>query len=208
MIEAKDLEISFSGETIVKGLSFYVPRGSKATLQGRSGSGKSSVLLSLLGFVKPVSGEIIINGQLLDESTVKQIRSTTAWVPQELGINLEYARDLLFLPFSFKLNKALYPTSEETYNILTLFGLHIDILDKPLKELSGGEKQRISLCSAFLQKKPLILLDEPTSALDAKTKSTVTKFFMQSNKHTILSASHDDLWAKYNDLVIDITKYH
>ncbi len=208
MIEVKDLEISYSGKSIINGLTFHVPEGYKATLKGRSGSGKSSVLMSLLGFVKPANGIIKINGYILNDSTIRKIRSITAWVPQELGFNLEYTHELLLLPFSFRLNKSSYPTQVEINNALTDFGLNPDILEKSLKELSGGEKQRISLCSALLQKKPLLFLDEPTSALDAKTKSIVTEIFLQNKNLTLLSASHDDMWAKYNDLVIDITKYH
>ncbi len=208
MIEVKDLEISYSGKSIINGLTFHVPEGYKATLKGRSGSGKSSVLMSLLGFVKPANGIIKINGYILNDSTIRKIRSITAWVPQELGFNLEYTHELLLLPFSFRLNKSSYPTQVEINNALTDFGLNPDILEKSLKELSGGEKQRISLCSALLQKKPLLFLDEPTSALDAKTKSIVTEIFLQNKNLTLLSSSHDDMWAKYNDLVIDITKYH
>ena len=208
MIEVNDLAVKFSGKTIFSGLSFKLPAGTKAALKGQSGSGKSSVLMSVLGFVRPYKGTIKINGNFLNTTTIKQIRSITAWVPQELSFDLEYTRDLLMLPFSFKQNKKLYPAKHDTDQILNDFGLHPGILDKPLKELSGGEKQRISLCSAMLQKKPILLLDEPTSALDSNTKSIITRRITQNNNMTILSASHDDMWAEYNDLVIDITKYH
>ncbi len=208
MIEVNDLAVKFSGKTIFSGLSFKLPAGTKAALKGQSGSGKSSVLMSVLGFVRPYKGTIKINGDFLNNTTIKQIRSITAWVPQELSFDLEYTRDLLMLPFSFKQNKNTYPAKHDTDQILKDFGLHPGILDKPLKELSGGEKQRISLCSAMLQKKPILLLDEPTSALDSKTKSIITRIITQNNNMTILSASHDDMWAEYNDLVIDITKYH
>lgn len=207
MIEVKDLAISFSDKTILSGLDFYLPKGKKATLKGRSGSGKSSVLMSLLGFIEPSSGIIKINGSELDSSTIKQIRSITAWVPQEMEFNLTYTWELLMLPFNFKLNKDCQPSQDEKSRMLLKFDLLPNIIEKPLKNLSGGEKQRISLCSALLQKKPLLLLDEPTSALDSNTKANITKLFTQNNNMTILSASHDDYWAEHNDIVIDITKY-
>ncbi len=208
MVEVKDLAITFSGKTIIGGLTFRLPDGCKATLKGPSGSGKSSVLMALMGFVKPSGGVIRINSSELNDSTIKQVRSITAWVPQEFGFNLEYARELLLLPFNFKLNKNCQPSQEEISGMLYEFGLSPEIIDKPLKNLSGGEKQRISLCSALLQKKPLLLLDEPTSSLDLNTKKIVTKMFTQNNGLTVLSASHDDYWAEHNDQVIDITAYH
>lgn len=207
MIEVDDLAISFSGEIIITGMSFKIPAGSKATLKGPSGSGKSSVLMALLGFVKPLKGTIKINDHLQNSTTINQIRSITSWVPQELGFDLEFANDLLLLPFSFKLNRTALPTKQETDKMLIHFDLHPDILERSLKELSGGEKQRIALCSALLQKKPILLLDEPTSALDNKTKTTVTKIITQNNNLTVLSASHDDMWADHNDIVIDISNY-
>ena len=207
MIEVKDLAISFSDKTILSGLDFYLPKGKKATLKGRSGSGKSSVLMAILGFIKPPFGIIKINGSELNNSTIKQVRSITAWVPQEMEFNLTYTWELLMLPFNFKINKNSQPSQDEKNHMLLNCNLSPSIVEQPLKNLSGGEKQRISLCSALLQKKPLLLLDEPTSALDSNTKATITKLFTKNNNLTILSASHDDYWAEYNDIVIDITKY-
>ena len=207
MIEVNNLTITFTGKTIINNLSFKIPAQGKATLKGPSGSGKSSLIMALLGFVIPSSGIIKINENILNNSSIKHIRSMTAWAPQELNFDFIYTRELLLLPFGFEANKSSFPSQNNINQTLEKLGLNPVILEKPLKNISGGEKQRISLCSALLQNKPILLLDEPTSALDLETKTKIAKLFSQSDQ-TIVSASHDDLWCKYNDTIIDITKYN
>ena len=208
MIEVINLTIKYSEKTIINNLSFRIEKGSKLALKGRSGSGKSTILLSLLGFVKPAKGNIKINELSVNRSNIKKIRSLTAWVPQELSFDLRFTHELLMLPFNFKINKTALPSQKSVNYILEKFGLNPEILNEELKHISGGEKQRISLCSSLLQNKPIILLDEPTSALDNTSKAYITDIFMNNPNITVLSASHDDYWVNNNEQNIDITKYH
>jgi putative ABC transport system ATP-binding protein len=155
MIQVKNLVVRFDKDTILNQLSFEVKPGAKVTIKGVSGSGKSTLLKTLMGFIIPQSGEIKILGYRLEKNHLHHIRANIAWVPQELSLSLNTARELLMMPFSFARNKALTPDEKDIENILLALGLECSLLNKSLHEISGGQKQRIALASCVLLKRPL-----------------------------------------------------
>lgn len=205
MIQVKNLVVRFDKDTVLNNLSFEVKKGAKAVIKGLSGSGKSTLLKTLMGFVIPQSGEIKILGNPLQESHICHVRSNLTWLPQELNLPLNSARELLMMPFSFARNKDLTPTEEDIEKIFFALGLECNLLNKSLHEISGGQKQRIALASCLLLKKPLLFLDEPTSALDAISKHKVISLLFGNPELTILSLSHDEDWIKHSKKVIDLS---
>lgn len=204
MVKFEQVCLSFENRPLIHNLSFHLPPGGKAVLKGESGSGKTTLIKALLGFQPIDSGKITIDGIPQQNGSEKQIRSRTAWLPQEISGTAETAEEFLLHPFQFKSNRHLSPSNAAISEILEAFRLKQDILQKELKHISGGEKQRLGLASILLLKKKLIILDEPTSALDLQTRNSVTDYILQNKELTLLASSHDEYWIAQSDLIITL----
>lgn len=204
MIKIDRLTVRYNNEIPFRELSFEVKRGEKVTLTGPSGSGKSTLLNVIPGFVYPEQGNVYINNTLLSEDTVTDLRKLTAWLPQELNLELDNVETLLYYPFGFKENKDKKPSKEKVCQLLDRLLLEENLLTKSLQEISGGQKQRIALCSAILLEKPVLLLDEPTSALDDKSCDRVCEMILALTDTTVLAASHDHRWINKMGRQIEI----
>lgn len=203
MVNIENLSISYEYE-VIKNFNLEVKKGEKIGLSGPSGVGKSTILHALLGFVEPTKGEIWINQLNLSSSTIKQIRKTIGWLPQELSLRFETVNELFYFPFSFQENKKQYPHSSEVHNTLNMLKLEKSILSKKTDEISGGQKQRIVLASQLLLKKSILLMDEPSSALDIESQELLLQLIRDFPQLTIISASHNQHWLKQMDRVIPI----
>jgi len=204
MISIKNLTIRFQDELVIDELSFEIKAGSKSCFTGPSGSGKSTLINSILGFVSPQKGEISVDGVLLNRHSIREIRSNTAYLPQALNLPLDTVKELIYYPFEFKRNKANKPKEKEVLELMKIFGLEENLIDKSLGEISGGQKQRFALISCVLQKKPLLILDEPTSALDNISVDRIISYLFEKKDLTLLSASHHDDWIKHCNFLVSM----
>ncbi|MFU8787730.1 MAG: ATP-binding cassette domain-containing protein [Methylobacter sp.] len=180
-------------KTILSDISFTLLPGEKAALCGKSGSGKSSILKTLLGLHAPSSGTVYVQGQVLTPASVRTIRSFAAYIGQEPMLGADSVQEALLLPFQFKSHRDHRPTTAQIMAVLQRLQLPEDILNQASSRISGGEKQRIALARGLLLGKKLYLLDEVTSALDAKSKQAVFDVFSDPEL-TVLSVAHDPEW--------------
>lgn len=204
MIKAENITISYNDLTPILDFSFEIPTNSKCVLIGPSGRGKSSLLNSIAGFVNPTMGKLSVHNIEINEQNIAQIRKTISYLPQELNLDLPTCKQLLYYPFTFKINKSIKPTEKEIKQILEKLLLPLDILEKQLSEISGGQKQRLALASILLLKRPILLLDEPTSALDDASTTAVIDTILALNQVTVISASHDSRWIEKMNLSISL----
>ncbi|NPA43200.1 MAG: ATP-binding cassette domain-containing protein [Chlorobi bacterium] len=203
VIEVRDLRVHYEGLTLFGGLSFQIRKGEKVAVAGESGSGKSTLIHTLLGFVPSFEGQVRIWDMPLDALHIDRIRKLTTWTPQDLGFTVfPSVRELFFTPFRFKANRKLMPSPQQIREIFDLFELPPDILDRPVKEISGGQKQRLVLAISVLLQKPLMFLDEPTSALNTEIKQKITDFLLKSPEVTLLAATHDEYFLSRVSKVI------
>lgn len=174
MIEIKNLTKNFNALSVLKGIDISMPDSGITALLGPNGSGKTTMLKSVLGMVIPDSGEILYNG----ESVLNQhrYRNTIAYLPQiaQFPENLT-GRELIDL---FK----------ETKTGATREGVLIDMfdiekeLDKKMGTLSGGNKQKINITLALMHDEPFIILDEPSSGLDPLSISKFKDFLLEEKQ--------------------------
>jgi putative ABC transport system ATP-binding protein len=204
VIKIENLSLSFHDQKIFENFSLHINRGDKIAVRGESGRGKSSLLKLILGFIPVYNGRIIIDDILLQDSTVKQIRKKTSWLPQDTSIQSSTVNELLFTPFEFAENKKSIPSEDEINSLLQEFHLKLNIRKKKVKEISGGQKQRILLISSLLLKKPILLLDEPSSALDDTVKKIVCDYIFMQNDLTVAASTHDEYWIEKSDKVIEL----
>ncbi|MGR9085671.1 MAG: ABC transporter ATP-binding protein [Gammaproteobacteria bacterium] len=191
------------GKTILSNISLTLFPGEKAVLSGKSGSGKTSVLRTLLGLHPLSQGMIYFQEKPLTPLTVQAIRNCTAYIGQEPILGAESVREALLLPFQFKSHRGHRPTQPQLDAVLQRLRLPGDILNRHSNRISGGEKQRIALARGLLLGKTLYLLDEVTSALDGESKQAVFEVFSDPGL-TILSVAHDPEWLERCNIIFEL----
>ncbi len=206
MLDIKDLSLSYGEREILRAFSLRVERGEVVCLCGESGCGKSSLLKAVLGFV-PAEGEISVEGKVLSEETVGEIRRQIAYLPQEVALPYETVAEMVEAPFLLKANKGVRFSKERLWEDWRMLGLNFSLFDKRVAEISGGERQRIMLSVAGLLGKPLLLADEPTSALDAESVERVGDYIRMlavERGMTLVVVSHSEKFAEGCDRVVRI----
>ena len=172
-LEFRKVCFSYRGDrTVLDCLSFFVDRGEKVALVGISGCGKSTIGHLATRLYDPDAGSVLIDGMDLRDLGQRNLRSVVTVVPQEpVLFDATMRENLLYGDPS--------ATSRDLEEVVSLAQLH-DVIRKlprgfeePLgpmgRKLSGGEKKRVALARAFLQRPQILILDEVTSALDGPT---------------------------------------
>lgn len=190
-LQLDDVTVRFGSKTVLANLDLTLAPGEKLVLAGASGCGKTTVLRCLLGFVRPESGRVLIDGQPLTAENVWQARGRIGYVPQEPDPPPGTVRDVIAAPFAYQANRHLRDRLDRRDELLDRFELGRDLLDKDIATLSGGEKQRVAIVSAILLDRRILLLDEPSSALDEARQRTVVDFFRRQDALTVLAVTHD-----------------
>lgn len=201
-IEIENLTLQFGEQTVLERFSLSIQPGQKIYLSGNSGTGKSSLLRSLLGFIEPRQGQIRIGGNLLNGKSVWPLRRQMAYVAQEPQLGSGKVRQLLQRPFAWKTNHCLTYNADHVADLCRRLHLPEMLLDKDIAELSGGEKQRIALISAILLQRSIYLLDEATSAVDAESKKAILDYWAARTDLTIVIVSHDTAVSSIADRVV------
>jgi len=204
MVVFENISIRYLQEQVLHGFSMSVNLGEKISLSGSSGSGKSTILASILGFVSPDNGVITVDKLPVNATNIHHIRSISSWFPQELSFDVKQCKSLVMLPFLFKQNKAITPSIKNVQSLMERLLLDPCILDKQTSEISGGQKQRLILTSVLLLKKPILLLDEPNSALDLESTNALLSEIFKLEKTTVISCSHDPIWNQGMQRIIHI----
>ncbi len=167
--------------------SLEVNGGSIVGILGESGSGKSTMLDLIAGFLEPVSGDILLDGEALLALPIERRPVTILFQQHNLFEHLSVKKNIL-LGISPR-GKSTAEIDTKISQILQEMGL-LSHLDKLPSALSGGQQQRVALARALLRKKPILLLDEPFSGLDRKTRlemlSLVQSITQREGLHTIM----------------------
>jgi putative ABC transport system ATP-binding protein len=205
MLKFEDIYLSYKGEMLISGLSFEVETGEKACVVGRSGSGKTTLLKMIPGFEFPDKGSVYFDGDRIEAGNIVEVRKQIAWLPQNYSVlGMGKVEEIILRQFTFGVNKSIAPSREELIATMRKLGLEASQLEDDFQELSGGEKQRVALMICKLMKRRLVILDEPSSALDKKSVDLVAEMFLDDEKLTVISTSHDELWRSKCNKIIEL----
>jgi iron complex transport system ATP-binding protein len=214
MIEVKNLSFKYNknGKTVLDNLSFTIEKGTVNVLIGLNGSGKTTLIKTLAGLLENYSGEIVLDGKKLSEIKIQDRAKIMSYVAQRNNSVDDFlVREYLLFGRVNKLSFYSSPKKEDEDEMLKCaerFKI-THLLDKKLGEISGGERQIVSICAAIVQDTDLIVLDEPTSALDIKNQNkvlSVIKQIAQDKGKTFILSSHNPNHALYLDSNVYVLK--
>lgn len=197
MISLDGLTKSFGGNKVLDGISLNVKQGEIATLLGSSGTGKSVLLLHLVGLLSPDSGRITVGGQeitQLSERELLKFRRNIGYLFQDGALYdfMTVAENLAFpLRENGKVNRAVIGRKVVEY--LKMVDM-LEAADKYPSELSGGMRKRAALARALIMDAKVLLCDEPTSGLDPIRSHDIALLIRDLSKKmgtTTLMTSHD-----------------
>lgn len=208
MIVAKNITKSFDTLQVLKGVDLHIASREIVSIMGPSGAGKTT-LLQLLGTLdRPDSGTIHIDGT--DVLNLGE-RALSAFRNQHVGFVFQFHQ---LLPEFTALENVMMPAliagttfkaaQAEANRLLDYLKLSDRIYHKP-SELSGGEKQRVAVARALINKPSVILADEPSGSLDSKNREELHRLFFDLRDNfnqTILIVTHDMELASISDRVI------
>jgi len=206
MIKLENVEIKREDHLLLQNINLSINKGAKTVITGHSGSGKTSLLLAIMGCYKINVGIIKVNSLEVNSHNLDIIRKSIAYIAQEPVLGTENVHDALLLPFTFKANHSNKPELSRIHQLLERVNLKPSILKKNVISISGGEKQRIAIIRAILMKKKIFLVDEATTGLGSVSRKAVIDIFKNS-EYTVLSVSHDPEWIKQQNEIYQIQDY-
>jgi iron complex transport system ATP-binding protein len=168
LLRVEALSASLGGRDVLRDIGFAVGRGELIGLIGPNGAGKSALLKAMLGLI-PSQGSVVIGGRDLRELTPVERARRVAYLPQEREVAWPLkARDIVALgriphlaPFA-QLGAADHDAIARAMHLADIAGL----AERPVSEMSGGERARVLIARALAQDAPLLLADEPVAGLD------------------------------------------
>ncbi|MDF2803951.1 MAG: transporter related [Anaerocolumna sp.] len=213
---------TFSGNNIVAGydkkiiinnIDVVIPSNKISVIIGANACGKSTLLKTLARLIKPVSGEVVLDGKQISEIPPKQLAQILGLLPQSPvvpeGITVS---DLVsrgrfpYQNFLKGMDKKDYEAVEEALEIMGI----TELANRSVDELSGGQRQRVWIAMALAQQTDILLLDEPTTFLDITYQVEILDLLTDLNRKrgtTIAMVLHDiNLSARYADYIFAVKK--
>ena len=190
IFELDNLGLVSPEKMILDGISLSIKEGEHLTITGPSGSGKSSLLKLLAALVSPSSGQLFYRGQDLGDLDPVAYRREVSYCFQQPVLFGQTVRDNVAFPFEIR---QIPFDQERVLTALARLNLGPEFLEKPIKDLSGGEKQRVALVRNLLFEPKVLLLDEVSSGLDEKTKILLRTFLKDLHQEgvTLIEVTHD-----------------
>ncbi len=203
IFELEHLGLASPEKIMLEDVSLSVEAGAHLTITGPSGSGKSSLLKLLAALVSPSSGRIVYQGRDLEDLDPVAYRREVSYCFQQPLLFGQTVRDNMAFPFEIR---QLPFDQERVLSALARLNLGPELLEKPIKELSGGEKQRVALVRNLLFEPKVLLLDEVSSGLDEQTKLLLRAFLKDLHQEgvTLIEVTHDQKEIEAADQLLTI----
>ena len=203
LINVVNLVKNFDEQSVIKNISFNVKKNSIVGILGKNGAGKTTLLGMLLGLITPTKGDIFILG--------KNLKLNKKEILSEINFQSPYVD--LPKKMTVEQNLSFYSRLYGVKNFNTVIENLVDdlkirnLVKKNYGSLSAGQKTKINLCKALLNKPKLLLLDEPTASLDPETSIFIRNYLLEyqkKNGSSILITSHnlDEVQAMCSNIIL------
>lgn len=197
MVELKDVSFRYgSQKTILKGAFFKASEGRLHVILGRNGTGKTTVLDLMFGFLKPQEGHVYCMGKEVKEPLAGQVSYLIS--DSERYFFERTVLDEVLYPLRFA-RKVDGSSVEKARRALWTCGIPESMFDRDPLTLSKGERRRVAIASVLVSESNLVLLDEPSSGLDSKGKKDLVKALkalVESGKTVIATAQSIDCYLE------------
>ncbi|MDF1558367.1 MAG: cobalt transporter CbiM [ANME-2 cluster archaeon] len=196
IIETRDLtHVYRSGSTkALSSINFCVKPGERVVLLGANGAGKSTLFKHLNGILKSTSGQVLVKGQPITRSNIKDVRRTVGVVfqnPDDQILSPTVAQDVAFGPRNLGLSPSRVESRvKRALEMVRLTGYE----ERAPHHLSGGEKKRVAIAGILAMKPEVLVLDEPTNGLDPGAAERLMRLIMEMNQKlgiTMIIATHE-----------------
>ncbi|MCA9231234.1 MAG: ATP-binding cassette domain-containing protein [Planctomycetales bacterium] len=198
IIDIHRLHVRFGQQQVLRDISLTVPRGQTLAIIGESGCGKTVLLKTIIGLVRPQSGYVDFDKQRVDqlsERDLAQQRTRFGFVFQNAALfdSMTVAENILF-PLRQHQPKQQAEHKQRMIDGLAEVGLPTSVLTKRPAELSGGMRKRVGLARALVMQPEVLLYDEPTTGLDPIVSDVINELMMRTSaNHSVTSimVTHD-----------------
>lgn len=210
MIHTTGITKSFGSLQVLKGIDLTINKGEFVSIIGASGAGKTTLLQIIGSLDKADQGELLVDGVKLNQLSEKKLAE---FRNKHIGFVFQFhqllpeftALENVCIP-GFIAGRKKQEVEQQANDLLHKMGLSERIHHKP-SELSGGEKQRVAVCRALINRPSLILADEPSGSLDSANKKELHSLLRQlCNEYglTVLVVTHDTELAEVSDRIIEM----
>lgn len=194
IIAIENLTVAFDNVTVLDSINLQIFKEDYFAIIGPNGGGKSVLVKTILGLIKPTTGSITFQEKTLNETDI-----TIGYVPQVLHYDIAFPITALEVVQMGRLHKRglgiPYNSNDMniTRQVLKEVGISEKTAQKPFPTLSGGQKQRILIARALASEPELLILDEPTASIDPASNEKINELFSQLHKEgkTVLITTHD-----------------
>jgi len=186
MIQLRNLSLS-AGSFSLHDVSLHVPDRHYAILMGETGTGKTTLLEAIAGLSPVTEGLIVLGDQ--DITKLRPAERNIGYVPQDGALfdRMNVRDNIAFALVSRRATKQYI--DQRVHELADTLGIS-NLLDRGVRNLSGGEKQRVALGRALASKPSILLLDEPLSALDEKTRNQMYQLLRQVQEDNLVTVLH------------------